>query len=238
MSGPFAVFDVDGTLVDSRALIQTCMARAFVATGLTAPPYERVRRVIGLSLGPGLDVLAPELDADGRRALFEAYRAAFFELRQDPAHAEPLYDGVPALLEGLAASGWTLGIATGKSRRGLDAHLDRFGWRDLFATHWCADDGPGKPHPHMVVQNMAAVGALPAATIVIGDTDHDMAMARAAGAAAQGVAWGFGRREEMTGAGAGHVAETMDALAASLRDFAAGLRETAAPGIETAARSL
>jgi phosphoglycolate phosphatase len=223
MSFPFAVFDVDGTLVDSRAIISSCMARAFEATGLVPPTYDQTRRVIGLSLGAGLDVLAPGLDESGRARLLEAYRDLFFTLRQDPAMAEPLYDGVPELLADLTAEGWVLGIATGKSRRGLDAHLERHGWRGIFTTTWCADDGPGKPHPFMVTQNMAEVGADHRATIVIGDTDHDMAMARAAGAAAQGVAWGFGQPAEMRLAGAGHVAHTMEELAAELRGFAAGV---------------
>lgn len=223
MSFPFAVFDVDGTLVDSRAIISTCMARAFEAVALTPPTYDQTRRVIGLSLGAGLDVLAPDVDEAGRKRLLEAYRDIFFTLRTNPSMAEPLYEGAADLLAMLAAEGWVLGIATGKSRRGLDAHMERFGWRTLFTTTWCADDGPGKPHPFMVTQNMAETGADPRATIVIGDTDHDMAMARAAGAAAQGVAWGFGQPSEMQQAGASHIAHTMDELHGELHAFAAGL---------------
>jgi phosphoglycolate phosphatase len=219
VSFPFAVFDIDGTLVDSRAIITSCMDAAFVAAGLPAPGYEKTRRVIGLSLGVGLQQLAPYTEDGSRARLLEAYRDVFFTLRQDPAMASPMYEGADQLLTDLVERGWTLGIATGKSRRGLDAMMEQFGWYDQFATHWCADDGPGKPHPHMVLENIRVVGADPAKTIVIGDSEHDMAMGVAAGASTFGVSWGFGTREEMLAAGALSVADTMDELAHGLDNF-------------------
>jgi phosphoglycolate phosphatase len=219
VSFPFAVFDVDGTLVDSRAVITACMDAAFVGAGFDAPGYEKTRRVIGLSLGEGLAYLAPEADEPTRKRILESYRDAFFTMRGDPALASPLYDGVAELLPHLAASGWTLGIATGKSRRGLDAMMEQFGWRDLFAAHFCADDGPGKPHPHMVLENIRVVGADPARTIVIGDSEHDMAMGVAAGAACVGVTWGFGTEAEMQAAGARAGVGTMEDLELMLTRF-------------------
>jgi phosphoglycolate phosphatase len=219
VSFPFAVFDVDGTLVDSRAVITACMDAAFVGAGFGAPGYEKTRRVIGLSLPQALGVLAPDADEAGRTRILESYRDAFFTMRSDPALASPLYDGVEELLPHLAASGWTLGIATGKSRRGLDAMMEQFGWRDLFAAHFCADDGPGKPHPHMVLENIRVVGADPARTIVIGDSEHDMAMGVAAGAACVGVTWGFGTEAEMQAAGAASVVQTMADLKSTLAHF-------------------
>jgi phosphoglycolate phosphatase len=219
VSFPFAIFDIDGTLVDSRAIIMTCMDAAFVGAGLPAPGYEKTRRIIGLSLPVGLRQLAPDADETDHKRILDAYRDAFFTLRQDPAMASPLYDGAAQLLNDLAAAGWTLGIATGKSRRGLDAMMEQFGWHDQFAAHFCADDGPGKPHPHMVLENIRVVGADPARSIVIGDSEHDMAMAVAAGANAVGVTWGFGTEREMLAAGADTVVETMGELQKALVDF-------------------
>jgi phosphoglycolate phosphatase len=221
MTFPFAVFDIDGTLVDSRAIITNCMDAAFVGAGYGAPGYDKTRRIIGLSLPVGLRVLAPDADEADQKRILEAYREAFFTMRQDPAMASPLYEGAEQLLTDLSAAGWTLGIATGKSRRGLDAMMEQFGWNDQFAAHFCADDGPGKPHPHMVLENIRVVGAAPARTIVIGDSEHDMAMGVAAGASAVGVTWGFGTHGEMAAAGAGMVVETMGDLEAALRGFGA-----------------
>ena len=217
VSSPFAIFDIDGTLVDSRAMITACMDAAFVGAGFPAPGYEKTRRVIGLSLGAGLKYLAPEADDATHTLILESYRDAFFTMRSDPSLASPLYDGAAELLASLAADGWVLGIATGKSRRGLDAMMEQFDWRSLFAADFCADDGPGKPHPHMVLENMRAVGADPRNTVVIGDSEHDMAMAVAAGVQAIGVTWGFGTRAEMEAAGAKVVVDTMATLGENIR---------------------
>lgn len=219
MSFPFAVFDIDGTLVDSRAIITNCMDAAFVGAGYEAPGYEKTRRIIGLSLPVGLKTLAPQADENDQARILDAYREAFFKMRSDPALASPLYDGAAALLDDLLAQNWVLGIATGKSRRGLDAMIEQFGWHKQFAAHFCADDGAGKPHPHMVLENMRVVGAGADQTIVIGDSEHDMAMAVAAGANAIGVTWGFGTRDEMLVAGAGDVVDTMSGLRAALHKF-------------------
>jgi phosphoglycolate phosphatase len=223
VSFPFAIFDIDGTLVDSRAIITTCMDKAFIGAGLQAPGYEKTRRIIGLSLAPGLKQLAPDADGATHARILEAYRAAYFEMRTDPAMTAPLYDGASALLASLLDAGWTLGIATGKSRRGLDAMIEQFGWQDVFTAHFCADDGPGKPHPHMVLENIRAASADPRRSVVIGDSEHDMAMAVSAGTAAFGVSWGFGTHHEMLAAGAASVVDTMADLTIALDAFKAGI---------------
>ena len=217
MTFRFAVFGIDGTLVDSRAIITACMDMAFIGAGLAPPGFERTRRVIGLSLAVGLEQLAPEADDGLRTLILESYRTAFFQMRQDPAFRSPAYEGADALLRSLLADNWVLGIATGKSRRGLDAMLEQHAWADLFQAHFCADDGPGKPHPHMVLENMRVVGAQPEQTLVIGDSEHDMAMAVAAGTTAIGVSWGFGTTEEMLAAGALRVAHEMGELEEALK---------------------
>jgi len=213
----FAVFDIDGTLVDSRAIITACMDKAFIGAGMPPPGFERTRRVIGLSLAPGLAYLAPQADDALRTLILESYRTAFFEMRQDPTFHSPAYDGADALLRSLLADNWVLGIATGKSHRGLDAMLEQHAWGHLFQAHFCADDGPGKPHPHMVLENMRVVGAQPDQTLVIGDSEHDMAMAIAAGTTAIGVSWGFGTTEEMLAAGAVRVTHQMGELEEALK---------------------
>lgn len=221
---------MDGTLVDSRLSITACMDAAFSDCGLPAPGWARTRRIIGLSLQDGLDALAPHADAPLRRRIVDRYRELYLAARQRGDDLSPAYPGADALLRDLLSAGWLLGIATGKSRRGLDAVLEQRGWRTLFATAWCADDGPGKPSPFMVMENMRATGAHPRATIVIGDSEHDMAMARAAGVTGQGVDWGFGLPVEMRLAGAGHVAASMDDLAAALAGFAGDLRGAVGSG--------
>jgi phosphoglycolate phosphatase len=215
----FAVFDVDGTLVDSRRSIAAAMAQAFDALGLTPPTYDETRRIVGLSLAPAIKVLAPDLPEHRYAALAEAYKSAFIANRA-AGLVEPLYDGAFETLTQLRADGWTLGVATGKARRGVDVFLANHGLEDFFACAFCADDGPGKPDPHMLRLNMDAVRRLPHDTIMIGDTSFDMQMARAAGCIAQGVAWGFHTIDEVRAGGAHHVALTFADLAEELSAFA------------------
>lgn len=218
----FAIFDMDGTLVDSRASIHEAMCAAYRACGLGEPDYDRTRRVIGLGLIEAFQVLEPDAPADLALALADAYRAAFVRRRETVRNKEPLYPGALDLLHELGARGWLLGVATGKSRRGLNHIIDAHGLAPLFDTHWCADDGPGKPHPFMVEANMRAVGAGRPATVVIGDAVHDVAMARAAGVLALGVSWGFGLADEMAEAGAHAVHHDFASLSLALDAFAEG----------------
>jgi phosphoglycolate phosphatase len=220
MSRHLAVFDVDGTLVDSRRSIGEAMAGAFSALGLEPPTYEDTRRIVGLSLVPAIQTLAPHLPPERYEDLAEAYRQAFIANRAKGLE-EPLYEGAAALVAQLRASGWALGIATGKSRHGVDRFLDTHGLRAQFDVAYCADDGPGKPDPHMLRLNMSALGASADLTIMIGDTSFDMAMARAAGAYAQGVSWGFHTVAEIADGGAHHIAHDMAELHAALAGWRA-----------------
>ena len=217
----FAVFDVDGTLVDSRQSITRAMAQAFAALDLAPPSYDETRKIVGLSLAPAIKVLAPDLPEARYAALADAYKNAFIANRA-AGLVEPLYEGARATLERLRNDGWHLGIATGKARRGVDVFLANHGLADLFDCAFCADDGPGKPDPHMLNLNMRTMARAPDDTIMIGDTSFDMTMARAANAYAQGVAWGFHTIEEVRDGGAHHVAETFADLARQLSAFAAG----------------
>jgi phosphoglycolate phosphatase len=210
-----AVFDVDGTLVDSRRSIGDAMRDAFTALDLEAQTYDQTRRIVGLNLAEAIQVLAPDLPVERYPDLGMAYKEAFIRNRE-AGHLEPLYDGARAALEALHKDGWTLGIATGKARRGLDYILDHHGLRDVFACGFCADDGPGKPDPHMLRLNMDKQGADPARTVMIGDTSFDMAMARAAGVYALGVTWGFHTREEIESGGAHEIVDAFEDMHLSL----------------------
>lgn len=201
-----ALFDCDGTLVDSQQGIIAAMREAWQAHDLDVPDPEAVRRVVGLTLEAAIARLRPQAGDGERKDLAERYRAAFFRQRQSGTLEEPLYDGVIAALDALEAEGVLLGVATGKSRRGLRAVLEPHGLLDRFVTLQTADDGPGKPNPHMVHQAIDATGVDAADTVMIGDTTFDIQMARAAGVASIGVGWGYHPAEELSAAGAGAVA--------------------------------
>lgn len=219
LTAKLAVFDVDGTLVDSRRSIADAMAMAFEALSLPAPSYEETRRIVGLSLKPAIAVLAPDLPEARYAQLAEAYKEAFVANRA-AGHHEPLYAGARELVAQLREDGWRLGVATGKARRGVDAFLDTHGFHGWFDAAHCADDGPGKPDPHMLRLVIDAVGADPRDTVMIGDTSFDMTMARAAEVYAQGVSWGFHTPEEIRNGGAHHVADDMAGLETALQRWA------------------
>jgi phosphoglycolate phosphatase len=200
-----AIFDCDGTLVDSQANICTAMAHCFAEAGLPAPAREATRRVVGLSLVEAVRALLPDGEHD-HRALAEGYKSAFQRMRGEGRVEEPLYDGVAELIEGLEADGWLLGIATGKSDRGLGLCLEKHGLSGRFVTLQTADRHPSKPDPAMIEAALAEAGAVAETSMMIGDTSYDMIMAKAAGVAAIGVAWGYHDSEELLAAGADHVA--------------------------------
>lgn len=201
-----AVFDCDGTLVDSQNAIVAAMAYACERCGVPAPAAEAVRRVVGLPLREAIARVTPDCDDAEHDRLTEQYRAAFTDIRRAGADFEPLYPGARQAIESLSEAGFLLGIATGKSRRGLLGTLDRHGLGASFVTLKTADDGPGKPNPDILLAAMAECGVVPADTVMIGDTSYDMQMARAAGASALGVAWGYHAPADLLRSGAHHVA--------------------------------
>lgn len=212
------LFDVDGTIVDSQNIIVAAQQMAFAAHGLEPPSRERALSIVGLSLVEAFTVLVgPDGPVEG---LAEAYRNAFSTLRQDPANAEPLFPGAAECLARLGRRrDAILGIATGKSRRGVRHLLERHGWHDVFATIQTADDAPSKPHPAMILQAMEEVGAAPDETVMIGDSSYDMAMGRAAGVLSVGVSWGFQPVAALQGAGAHHIVNSYDELEPFLSRF-------------------
>ena len=208
------VFDCDGTLVDGQAAICDTMDEAFAAAALPAPDRNEVRRMVGLSLPQALRILAPDANEDAHALALEAYKAAYRERRVTGILEEPLYDGMASLIERLDAAGWLLGVATGKSDRGLHACLETHGIKHRFVTLQTADRHPSKPHPAMLHEAISEAGSAPEHTVMIGDTTFDMDMAAAAGVRAIGVAWGYHEPGELLASGAEGVAETMEQLEA------------------------
>lgn len=202
-----AIFDCDGTLVDSGATIARALAAAFEQNGLELPPPEVSRKVIGLSLAEAMAVLGPGVSNVKHLALAEDYKRAFWNLRAAGEVEEPLFDGILELLDALENDGWLLGVATGKSDRGLSLCLESHGIHARFVSLQTADRHPSKPHPSMVSRAIAEAGAVPSSSIVVGDTSFDMAMAVSAGARGIGAGWGYHGAVELLEAGAIAVAE-------------------------------
>ena len=199
-----AIFDCDGTLVDSGATIHAALGTALSVHGLDCPPQQVTRKVIGLSLDQAMAALVPGAD---HKALSQTYKDAFIAMRGAGQVEEPLYAGIGALLDSLSDDGWLLGVATGKSERGLRHCLESHGIAERFVTLQTADRNPSKPHPAMAVAAMAEAGVGPSDTVFIGDTGWDMGCARSAGCGAIGVGWGYHEHEELLAMGAHYVAD-------------------------------
>ncbi|MEX0285185.1 MAG: HAD-IA family hydrolase [Paracoccaceae bacterium] len=217
MSAPLrlVIFDVDGTLVDSQGTIVACMATAFQGCDLPAPSREAVLSIVGLSLDHAMRRLAPEQPDDRIGALVAAYKSAFAAFRMSNTDYAPLYPGALEAVQGLAEQAdLLLGIATGKSRRGLSALLETHNLTRHFITRQTADDHPSKPHPSMIYTAMAEAGVEPVHTVMIGDTTFDMDMARAAGVTGIGVNWGYHPADRL---GADHMLEDFADLPALLQ---------------------
>ncbi|HEX8485280.1 HAD-IA family hydrolase [Sphingomonas sp.] len=206
-----AVFDCDGTLVDSQANICMAMEDAFAGAGMTVPARAAIRGIVGLSLVEAIAVLLPTAEAGLHRQLAADYRLAFQRRRANGSlDDEPLFDGILEVLATLLERGWLLGVATGKSDRGLAHILAQHGIAEHFTTLQTADRHPSKPDPAMLLAAMADARA--SETVMIGDTSFDMAMAKAAGVRAVGVAWGYHDVADLIAGGADVVASEVAML--------------------------
>lgn len=198
-----AVFDCDGTLVDSQANICRAMEACFAEHRLEPPTRGSIRRIVGLSLVPAIAQLLPDAPNDQHAAMADGYKRAFWAMRSDRSlDPEPLFDGVADAIEALHDAGWLLGIATGKSDRGLAHILDHHGLTHRFVTLQTADRHPSKPHPAMLHAAINEAGVRAEQTAMIGDTSFDIEMAVAAGTHPIGVAWGYHTPDELHAAGA------------------------------------
>ena len=180
------VFDWDGTLIDSASSIVEFIRQAARDLDLPVPTPERASHVIGLGLQDALRIAVPDLPAVQTTAFVARYRAHFLA-RED---AMRLFAGIQDVLDALRARGHKLAIATGKSRRGLERALDASGLRDHFLASRCADETQPKPHPAMLNELLAELDVAAPAALMIGDTSHDLEMARDANVDALAVSYG------------------------------------------------
>ena len=210
-----AVFDCDGTLVDSQFAINACMADAFASVGFPKPDIADVRRVVGLPLVQAIEIIADIPDAPAQE-MAAAYSKSWTELRAKGELAEPIFDGIVDVLDALSAQEWVLGVATGKSMRGLKATLDHHQLGSYFQTMQTADKARGKPDPQMLEFAMTETGANPYETVMIGDTTYDIEMAKAIGVKTIGVSWGYHAPEDLKSAGASFIVHSAGELGALL----------------------
>ena len=217
MTRRLAVFDCDGTLVDGQGSICTAMDRAFAACGLPLPDRAQVRRYVGLSLPIAMRQLLPDADDQLHRDLAEQYKTAYRAAREAGELAEPLYPGIAELIVDLHGAGWLLGVATGKSDRGLSHVLASHGLSGFFITLQTSDRHPSKPHPAMLEAALEQAVADSQHSVMIGDTSYDMMMACSAGVRAIGVDWGYHLPDDLRAAGAEAVASSAGQLREMLR---------------------
>ncbi|MCB1396040.1 MAG: HAD-IA family hydrolase [Rhodobacter sp.] len=219
MSTPLrlVIFDVDGTLVDSQRDILAAMAGAFAALGLAVPPDEAIKGIVGLSLPVAMDRLAPGASEVTLDALVAGYKHSYAERRRlHGADGSPMFPGARAALDRLGNDPMMqLAVATGKSRRGLDGLIAAHGLQGVFVSTQVADDHPSKPHPSMIHACLRETGVDAAQAVIIGDTEFDIEMGKAAGIGAIGVSWGYHPRARLGRADA--VIDSFDMLDAALR---------------------
>lgn len=221
MSLQMVVFDVDGTLVDSQADIMGAMRAAFEEEQLAPPTRAQILNGVGLSLPILMQRLVPDVPAAQRGRLVQAYKDhyAAHRVKSPPP---PLYPGIRALLDRLVTQDdLLLGVATGKSRRGLDGLLDAHNLRRHFVTMQVADDHPSKPHPAMLEAALSDTGLAPHAAIMVGDTSFDIDMGRHARMGTIGVSWGYHSAEALSAASI--VVHEVDALEAAIPNALGGI---------------
>lgn len=195
MSNPLklVIFDVDGTLVDSQEHILASMQYAFQRAGRPEPSRRNALGIVGLSLPEAMRVLAPDAGADEIAQLTVDYKSGHTQHREDGSAVAkgPMFDGALDAIHHLNDTGYLLSAATGKSRVGLKRFLDAQGIAHLFFATQTADDAPSKPNPQMVLNCLNGNGVEASNAVMIGDTEFDMAMGRAAGTRTIGVRWGY-----------------------------------------------
>lgn len=188
------VFDWDGTLIDSIGWIVKSLKQAAYACGLGDPSDAAARSVIGLELGEAMRTLFPGISTGQEGVLVDAYQDHYYTRHLGP---DDFFEGVPFMLAALKERGYRLAVATGKARVGLNHVMDATGAHRWFDASRCSDETASKPHPRMLLELMAAMGASPERTVMVGDSVHDMKMAVNAGVAAVGVACGANSRAEL-----------------------------------------
>ena len=211
------MFDMDGTLIDTQALIAEQMAAAFASLELVPPTPAEVRQIIGLSLPIAIGQLARTDDLTLIEGLVGQYRALYKATLEQDVDREPLYPGARAALDRLRERPNTiLGVATGKGLNGVTRILGNHGIAGHFVTLQTPDHNPSKPHPGMLLSAMAQTGVDADHTVMVGDTVFDMELASAAKVRSIGVSWGYHDAEALLAAGAGALIDTYDELDAAI----------------------
>ncbi len=208
------VFDWDGTLFDSTALIARCIQAACADVGAAVPSERDASYVIGMGLVEALQHAAPGLPRERYAELGERYRHHYVAHQHDLV----LFDGSLAMLHDLKARKHALAVATGKSRRGLDEALHTVQLKGMFDATHTADETRSKPHPQMLLELMDELGVTPARSLMIGDTTHDLQLAANAGAASVGVSYGAHAGTAFAEFAPRHVAHSVAELHAWLRE--------------------
>jgi phosphoglycolate phosphatase len=220
MTGPrrfdLIVFDWDGTLFDSTALITRCIQAACADLGTPVPSDRDASYVIGLGLAEALQHAAPQLPPERYGELGLRYRHHYIASQDDVV----LFDGTLEMLQGLKARNHRIGVATGKTRRGLDDALRKARLENLFDATRTADETASKPNPLMLLELMDELGVRPDRTLMVGDTTHDLQLAANAGAASIGVSYGAHEHASFRAFETAHVAHSTADLRAWLEAHA------------------
>ena len=205
------IFDLDGTLIDSVALIVETVTNAFQAVNEPAPDERMIRSISGITARDAMAILAPHATPQRVEEITASYRSHY--LSGAGLAREPLFAGALAALERLQADPATiLAVATGKGHKSAVTLLELHGIVDRFHSIETPTQNRGKPDPQMIETAMTKAGAQPSHTVMIGDTVHDMRMAKAAGVGAIGVVWGYHERADLLQAGADIVIDRFDDL--------------------------
>ena len=206
------VFDCDGTIVDSQAAIVDIMWSTFESYNLKKPERKEILLGIGLELGAGIQRLLPEENNIDIDELCLVYKQFSSDYRKNQNIGDPLYPDAEQTIRKLHSDKWLLGVATGKSRVGLDYVLNLYGLKEIFVTKQTSDSAAGKPNPEMLQNAMRDTGLDPDSVFMVGDTTYDICMAQNAGTHSIGVSWGYHDAEELLEAGAEVIVHSFEEL--------------------------
>ncbi len=214
------VFDCDGTLVDSQQTIITATEAALESHDFPSPERRDILYAVGLPVDVAMRRHAPDATDDQIINMLDVYRDTYQQLVQQDDRGQVMFEGMREQIVELGGMDETLmGIITMKSRRGLERVVDAYNIRRYFQVLKSADDGPGKPNPDLMLDAMRETGVTAAQSVMVGDTSFDIMMAKAAGAQAIGVGWGYQTVDELEESGADAIADTPEQLKALLADF-------------------
>ena len=214
-----ALFDYDGTIVDSAIMIVEGAIAAFRICGLPDPDPKKVRENIGKPLAIALDEYMPPGYNVTPNEISEAYRSWYAEQGRLGLQNEPLYPGVVELLKELKTDDWLIGIATNKSRIGLTNGLAKHSLSDMFDITLSTDENIPKPNPAMAIKAMNDLGVDKENCVMIGDTINDIGLGVNAGIISIGVTWGYNDKNLLLSAGADYLVDDANQLNTLMKEI-------------------